>query len=59
MLPVDNRMARNRRSSGHREGAVKTETGDADSPEGGDGRAIVLVAKEQRHQLLILNRWNL
>ena len=59
MLPADNRMATTRRSSGQREGAVRTVTRDADSPEGVDGRAIVLVAKEQRHQVLILNRWNL
>jgi len=52
-------MATTRRSSGQREGAVRTVTRDADSPEGVDGRAIVLVAKEQRHQVLILNRWNL
>src|SRR5438128_8264376 len=59
MLPAENRMATNRRSSGQWEGAVKTETRDADSPEGVDGRAMALVAKEQRHQVLILNRWDL
>src|SRR5207237_1152295 len=59
MLPADRRMARISSSSGQREGAVKTESPDIDSPEAGDDRAIVSVAKEERHQVLIMKRWDL
>src|SRR6266550_4279524 len=55
MLPAESARASKSRSHGHREGAAKTDMGDADSRGVGDGRAIVLVAKEERHQLLILN----
>src|SRR2546426_1638938 len=55
MLPADSRMASNSSSTGQREGTAKIDSGDADSCEGGDGRAIVLVAKEERHQVLVLN----
>ena len=55
MLPAESARATKSRSHGHREGAAKTDMGDADSRGVGDGRAIVLVAKEERHQLLILN----
>src|SRR5438093_3770432 len=54
-LPADSRRASNSSSTGRRAGAAKMDSGDVDSREGGDGRAIVLVAKEERHQLLVLN----
>ena len=54
-LPADSRRASNSSSTGQRAGAAKIDSGDVDSRGGGDGRAIVLVAKEERHQVLVLN----